>query len=94
MEDNGTGLIKVTISNYGYNGTFPDRTDYGTYSTDSAYSITDDIGFISIGMFYIQVNLNEETKKENLIKNKVSQKKKNTKNTLFWTTRLYFCLSC
>ena len=65
MEDNGTGLIKVTISNYGYNGTFPDRTDYGTYSTDSAYSITDDIGFISIGMFYIQVNLNEETKKEN-----------------------------
>ena len=65
MEDNGTGLIKVTISNYGYNGTFPDRTDYGTYSTDSAYSITDDIGFISIGMFYMQVNLNEETKKEN-----------------------------
>ena len=65
MEDNGTGLIKVTISNYGYNGTFPDRTDYGAYSTDSAYSITDDIGFISIGMFYIQVNLNEETKKEN-----------------------------
>ena len=65
MEDNGTGLIKVTISNYGYNGTFPDRTDYGSYSTDSAYSITNDMGFISIGMFYMQVNLNEETKKEN-----------------------------
>ena len=65
MEDNGTGLIKVTISNYGYNGTFPDRTDYGSYSTNSAYSITNDMGFISIGMFYMQVNLNEETKKEN-----------------------------
>ena len=65
MEDNGTGLIKVTISNYGYNGTFPDRTDHGSYSTDSAYSITNDMGFISIGMFYMQVNLNEETKKEN-----------------------------
>lgn len=25
---------------------------------------------------------------------KEAEKEKNTKNTLFWTTRLYFCLSC
>ena len=65
IEDNENGLMHVTISNYGYNGTFPDRNDNSSYPTDSGYSYTEDIGFISIGVFYMQVNMNEETTKEN-----------------------------
>ena len=65
IEDNENGLMHVTISNYGYNGTFPDRNDHLSYPTDSGYSYTEDIGFISIGVFYMQVNMNEETTKEN-----------------------------
>ena len=65
IEDNENGLMHVTISNYGYNGIFPDRNDNSSYPTDSEYSYTEDIGFISIGVFYMQINMNEETTKEN-----------------------------
>ena len=64
MIDNQNGKINVTISNYGFNGTFPDRNDTSSYATDDAYTFTKDKGFISVGLFYMQVNSNDETMKE------------------------------
>ena len=65
MIDDGNSTINVTISNYGMDGTFPDRASGSTYANDSDYSFSKDVGFISIGMFYIQVNMNDETTKDN-----------------------------
>ena len=65
MVDSGSGVINVTISNYGMNGTFPDRAIGSSYASDSNYTFTANIGFVSLGMFYMQVNMNEETTKNN-----------------------------
>ncbi len=65
MVDNGSGVINVTISNYGMNGTFPDRAIGRSYASDSNYTFAANIGFVSLGMFYMQVNMNEETTKNN-----------------------------
>ena len=65
MVDNGSGVINVTISNYGMNGAFPDRAIGSSYASDSNYTFAANIGFVSLGMFYMQVNMNEETTKNN-----------------------------
>ena len=65
MIDNTNGIINVTISDYDINGTFPDRAKGLSYADDNSYTFSKDIGFISIGMFYMQVNMNDETTKDN-----------------------------
>ena len=65
MIDDGNSTINVTISNYDINGTFPDRAQGSSYADDNSYTFSKDIGFISIGMFYMQVNMNDETTKDN-----------------------------
>ena len=65
MIDDGNGKIHVTISNYATSETFPDRSDWGSYANDGQYSFAKNIGFISVGIFYMQVNMNDETCKAN-----------------------------
>ena len=65
MVDDGNGKIHVTISNYATSETFPDRSDWGSYANDSQYSFEKNIGFVSVGIFYMQVNMNDETCKAN-----------------------------
>ncbi len=61
MEDDGKGKIHVTISDYGVSESFPDRSDSTIYSTEEDYSFEKNIGFISVGIFYMNIDVNEET---------------------------------
>ena len=65
MIDDGNGKIHVTISNYATSETFPDRSDWGSYANNGQYSFAKNIGFISVGIFFMQVNMNDETCKAN-----------------------------
>ena len=64
MVDDGKGTIHVTISDYATSDEFPDRTDWGAYGDESQYTYAKNNGFISVGIFYMQVDMNDETCKE------------------------------
>ena len=64
MVDDEEGTIRVTISDYGVSENFPDRIDQIVYSSDSEDSFEDNIGIISVGMFYMEIDANDETTME------------------------------
>ena len=61
MVDDGEGTIHVTISNYGISDKFPVRYDL---ANNNVQTFTDNIGVISVGMFYMEYDINDKTNME------------------------------
>ena len=58
MVDDNNGTIHVTINDFGIGESFPSKLDWGI-------PITIEKGYISVGLFYMAVDMNEETMAEN-----------------------------
>ena len=58
MVDDKNGTIHVTISDFAVGETFPTIVDWGS-------AISPENGYISVGIFYMSVDLNEETMMQN-----------------------------
>ena len=59
MIDDNNGTIHVTITDFGIGDTFPVSTDW------EMYNMTPEKGYVSVGLFYMAVDMNEETMLEN-----------------------------
>ncbi len=59
MESNNGNKINVTIKDWNISETFPDRVDQGNYSTDEDYTIQKNEGYISTGIFYLVLDMDD-----------------------------------